>query len=412
MGFQVIPGEETFGTSIGKGLAAGLGQTLQRGIERGQLSETLRRLETTKQPLLRQFSELSKVTSPETAGMLLPLLQQAQKQDIRSKILGAGATTTTPGATPTTPTATPTQEITDIQATQPNTVAEIISDRAPKYIPNYTEPTYEQKVAEVQSKLGEGVSEDMLQSGLEELDKQLASRTRQQAEYDALLEKSEGKLRNKLEGLNASKDIVGETLDRFNDQLVQDINKGIPVQQAAINKGREALAFAKSRSKLRATLKPNRDIIFGKSDSVRNNITSAKKAYQKFDGEKGLELLRSDLEGRNINPMVAAEMVFPLREQLKKEIDESTPNQALYQRLTDQITDKDSLLSIASAFQSKYNTGLRKSDSPINFLNYIAEQNALGNIDLTDDQSRELQTPMGGVFSELNWGFQNKLLKK
>ena len=349
-------------------------QPLMQGAQRGMLGRALQDIAQQPQMTpLSQMAALSRVSDPQTAMAFQPFLQSERARFAAQQRLEKPSDIDTPQ-----------------QNIEPSSGIFDIDN------PNYLVPKTKEQL-EFQA-LGEmentGVTYNEALQRVQESD---AKRIANEESFERRKEIASNQFDNNLNKFLQTKggaefaDIIGEMQGRYQQQVVDDVSKGMAPREAGIKAAKDALDFAKVRKGYESKPLSKTAGLFRK-DALEKEIKNIRKEYEKR-GE--LEQFVYDTANKGFSLPFANSIAFPLSSTEKEIIEKSnlgkrllSPDQlaSTYQKISDQITPSDSLQSIALNLQLRSN--LPGNNIARGFFDYI---NNDPNVSLNPRQLRELQ---------------------
>lgn len=385
MSVQVLPEMPTLGQALSKSLTQGLGQTLPKSIERGALSEGLRQLSSRGAGMtpIEQISALSRLPGgAELAPSIMPFLQAQAQAPIR-KISREGAAASdvpdTRGELPQQDVQAPIKQDSFLERSKgsyymipkPPDVRqkEIENIQKETGLPyQYIEPIYQEEEAKrIESEKGFEERKSLAES---EFEKEM-SRVTQKA------------------GKDVSRDLIGETQQRYLDKVYSYLDQGLSPKESAFKASQDALDFSKTRTILKNRGRDFSQAMKSPSRSV-SSLESLKRKYMKLEEE---EQFSNDLVNYAGMPRKLAQaFTYGNTPAVKKDISavkrpltfpsEKNKNEVFGKILSD-LTPRDSLISAAISLE-------KKKYNPRDFMNFVSQKIDNGDFSPSDLQNREL----------------------
>jgi hypothetical protein len=379
MSVQVLPEMPTLGQALSKSLTQGLGQTLPKSIERGSLSEGLRQLSSRGAGMtpIEQISALARLPGgAELAPSIMPFLQAQAQAPIR-KIAREGVATDARDL-PQDVQAPVTEDsflekskgsyymISKPPEVRQREIENIQKETGLPY--QYIEPLYQEEEAKrIESEKGFEERKTLAES---EFEKEM-SRVTQKA------------------GKDVSRDIIGETQQRYLDKVYSYLDQGLSPKESAFKASQDALDFSKTRTILKNRGRDFSQVIKSPSRSV-SSLESLKRKYMKLGEE---EQFSNDLVNYAGMPRKLAQaFTYGNTPAVKKDISsikrpltfpsEKNKNEVFRKILSD-LSPRDSLISAAISLE-------KKKYNPRDFMNFVSQKIDNGDFSPSDLQNREL----------------------
>ena len=383
MSFQVIQGTPSIAGRLGKGFAKGLEDTLPKEIERQRMSSGLSKLKEQAQSGADPLDLLSKAyttpgVTPEMAQSIQPYLQNAairqrgQTQGIQGRSQQQGNSLSDEG------------QFTQSQG-QPGRVA--IGNDQPEYLKQFavntdtlsTQETAQAALKEIHiptpaekdNRAIELMNQDPIR--FQNYDQAFA---RAESEANTFLAQQKENIERRTRELGIEKEVTeglqqevkrlthkdpetlnntipGEVYDKILKQTQQEVRRGKNPKQANAESARRILALDKSINTLRNNI-GGRALFSANSDDLNRDIASLRKIFAENDA---LELFKDEQknyldQGDHLASNVAWPPTKPLENTIK-EISAKDSPKTIAAKLSDKITDRDSLFSIGLELNKK-----------------------------------------------------------